>query len=43
LRFGLTPLTLSHADIWHAGENLRAIVESGDYREPRFAVRNAVT
>jgi hypothetical protein len=22
---------------------LRAIVESGDYREPRFAVRNAVT
>jgi kynureninase len=43
LRFGLTPLTLSHADIWRAGENLRAIVESGDYRDPRFAVRNAVT
>ena len=43
LRFGLTPLTLSHADIWRAGENLRAIVESGAYRQPEFAIRNAVT
>ena len=43
LRFGLTPLTLSHADIWRAGENLRAIVESGDYRQPEFAIRYAVT
>ena len=43
LRFGLTPLTLSHADIWRAGENLRAIVESGAYRQPEFAIRYAVT
>ncbi|MFN3451649.1 MAG: kynureninase, partial [Sphingorhabdus sp.] len=43
LRFGLTPLTLSHADIWRAGEMLRAIVESGEYRQPEFAVRYAVT
>ena len=26
-----------------AGENLRAIVESGDYRRPEFAIRYAVT
>jgi len=43
LRFGLTPLTLSHADIWRAGEMLVEIVESGEYRRPEFAVRNAVT
>jgi kynureninase len=43
LRFGLTPLTLSHADVWRAGEMMREITSSGEYREPRFAVRNAVT
>jgi len=43
LRFGLTPLTLSHADIWRAGHMLVEIVESGEYRRPEFAVRNAVT
>jgi kynureninase len=43
LRFGLTPLTLSHADIWRAGEMLVEIVESGEYRRQEFAVRNAVT
>jgi kynureninase len=43
LRFGLTPLTLSHADIWRAGEILKDIVESGEYRTPKFSQRNAVT
>ena len=43
MRFGLTPLMLSHADIWRAGEMLREIVESGSYRAPEFAVRHAVT
>ncbi len=43
MRFGLTPLYLSHADIWHAGEMLREIVDSGSYRAPEFAVRHAVT
>ena len=43
MRFGLTPLMLSHADIWRAGEMLREIVESGSYRQPEFAVRYAVT
>ena len=43
MRFGLTPLMLSHADIWRAGEMLREIVDSGSYRQPEFAVRYAVT
>ncbi len=43
LRFGLTPLTLSHADVWRAGEMMREITESGEYRKAEFAVRNAVT
>jgi kynureninase len=43
LRFGLTPLTLSHADVWQAGEMLRDIITSEEYRARRFAVRAAVT
>jgi kynureninase len=43
LRFGLTPLTLSHADVWRAGEMLCDIVESGEWQRPEFAQRNAVT
>jgi kynureninase len=43
LRFGLTPLTLSHMDVWKAGEMLRSIIESGEWQRPEFAARNAVT
>jgi kynureninase len=43
LRFGLTPLTLSHADVWNAGEMMRDIIDSDEYHDPRFAVRTAVT
>jgi kynureninase len=43
LRFGLTSLTLSHADVWRAGKMLRDITESGEWRKPEFAQRNAVT
>ena len=43
LRFGLTPLMLSHVDVWRAGEMLCGIVESGEWRRPEFAARNAVT
>ena len=43
LRFGLTPLTLSHADVWNAGDMLRALVTNGEWQAPEFATRNAVT
>jgi kynureninase len=43
VRFGLTPLYLGHEDLWVAVERLRAILETGRWREPRFAVRGKVT
>ena len=43
LRFGLTPMTLSHADVWRAGAMLCDIARSGEWQKPEFATRNAVT
>lgn len=43
LRLGLTPLTLSHVDVWHAGRLLGEVVASGEWRSPEFTVRAAVT
>jgi len=43
LRLGLTPLYLSHEDVWRAGDLLRAIVADERWRDPRFAERLAVT
>lgn len=43
MRFGFTPLYLSHADVAEAVRRLRAILESGRWRDPAFAVRGAVT
>jgi kynureninase len=43
LRFGFTPLYTSYADVWNAVEQLAAVLESGEWREPRFNERNAVT
>jgi len=40
---GLTPLYLGYEDIWEAADRLGAILESGRWREPRFAVRGKVT
>jgi len=43
VRFGLTPLYLGYEDIWEGVERLRLILESGSWRDPRFAVRGKVT
>ena len=43
LRFGLTPLYLSHEDAWRAGELLRKVVAAEPWREERYATRLAVT
>lgn len=43
LRFGITPLYLGFADIWNAVEQLKQLLESGAWREARFARKAAVT
>jgi len=43
LRLGLTPLYLSHEDVWRAGDILRETLESEAWRDPAFAARLAVT
>lgn len=43
LRFGFTPLYVGFEDVWGAVATLEAIMESGLWREPRFAERKLVT
>jgi kynureninase len=43
IRFGLTPLYLCFEDIWTGVDRLAAIMESGSWKDPRFAVRGKVT
>ena len=43
LRFGFTPLYTRFVDVWDAVDRLRAVLDGGEWRDPRFAVRAAVT
>jgi len=43
LRFGFTPLYLRFVDVWDAVEHLREVLASGEWREPRFHKKAAVT
>jgi kynureninase len=43
IRFGLTPLYLGFEDVWEAVERMGAIMDTGRWRDPRFAVRGKVT
>jgi kynureninase len=43
MRFGFTPLYLRFADVWDAVEHLRDVLDSGQWREPRFHRQAAVT
>lgn len=43
LRFGFTPLYTRYVDAWDAAEGLRQVLASGEWREPRFQARAAVT
>jgi kynureninase len=43
LRFGFTPLYLRFVDVWDAVEHLREVLDSGEWRDARFATRSAVT
>jgi kynureninase len=43
LRFGFTPSYLRFVDVWDAVEHLREVLDSGAWRDARFATRSAVT
>jgi kynureninase len=43
LRFGFTPLYTRFVDVWDAVDRLDHVMTSGQWREPRYAVRAAVT
>ncbi len=43
LRFGFTPLYIGFEDVWHAVEQLRQVIESGEWRRPEFNRKHAVT
>ncbi len=43
LRFGFTPLYTRFADVWDAVEHLRQVLESGAWRDERYARRGTVT
>ncbi|MFG6666403.1 kynureninase [Halomonas sp. HNIBRBA4712] len=43
MRFGFTPLYLSFEDVWQAARHFREVVESGEFKDPAFSVRSAVT
>lgn len=43
MRFGFTPLYVSHADVWDAVAALEDVLATETWREPRFARRGTVT
>ena len=43
LRFGLTPLYLGFEDVWQAVEQLRQVLESGEWQRAEFNQKMAVT
>ncbi|MFN3376227.1 MAG: kynureninase [Burkholderiaceae bacterium] len=43
LRFGFTPLYLGFEDVWNAVEQLRQVLESGEWHKPEFNQTHAVT
>ena len=43
LRFGFTPLYTRFVDVWDAVDRFVQVLETSEWRDPRFAVRAAVT
>jgi kynureninase len=43
LRFGFTPLYTRFVDVWDAVDRLQQVLECGEWRDPRYAVRATVT
>jgi kynureninase len=43
LRFGFTPLYLGFEDVWNAVEQMKQVLESGEWRRAEFNQKHAVT
>ena len=43
LRFGLTPLYIGFEDVWNAVEQLRQVLVTEEWKQPRFMLQHAVT
>jgi kynureninase len=43
LRFGFTPLYIGFEDVWNAADQLRQVLESGEWQRPEFNAKHAVT
>lgn len=43
LRFGLAPLYLGFADVWHAVRHLKEVMETQEWQQPQFSQKQAVT
>ena len=43
LRFGFTPMYLGFDDVWQAVEHLCQVLDSGEWQQPRFNQKHAVT
>ena len=43
LRFGFTPLYVGFADVWDAVDTLVTVLETGEWRDPAYQQRAAVT
>lgn len=42
-RFGFTPFYVGYADVWRAAQIFKSLLESGEWRDPAYAVRAKVT
>ena len=43
LRFGFTPLYVGFEDVWHAVEHLKQVLDTQEWKQPRFNQKSAVT
>ena len=43
LRFGLTPLYIGFADVWHAVRHLKEVMDNQEWQQARFSQKHAVT
>ena len=43
MRFGFAPLYIGFEDCWQAAEHLKAVLDSGEWRQAQFNTQGAVT